>query len=971
MSTQFDPFYYEEEEQNESKITTKLTVTTAGKVILSNAEVAKNSIPKGYWVQIVPEDCDLYVYADVVLIFGTLKQRESAVQINARVIETAANGATQASIDVSGKPGLAPDPALPKAGQAKSDTEEGSYDHNYWPGKACDSTPPGKGTSGQPGKDGDQGENGGNAGWVYLYCRIFKGDTLTLNARGGRGGDGQDGQPGQDGGNGGKGADAFYHQTTKDPAQDGGNAGRGGLGGRAGPGGGGGNGGTVAVACLSSTISTNITAVTKAGATGNPGKAGAPGKDGSPGEGGNAVIDHTWGMDRVIIPKGNVGGFEPPIPQPALTPILPTPPKDGLYRSVPGSPYSTIATTVSEDQLVMLLESARINVLKVDKSNTQAQTYQDLVDQLTWLIGICDAWSKKTINVAASGILRNLKDPLVDAFGNSPDWVPMISLQTCDAQLGDATKGSLCVLETAEQQWQAYSDLRKNNSEVLSQITSAINSYKNRVTDLEEQRDRCLQAVADLSDRITVMADEITNYKKAAQTVLKGVDKLISDKLNLDPMKYIDVIEQSAFAMFDIRTAATVYGAEQVKFWKSAVTDIKGDDTQIYNKDYLIERIDTLNDDLGNLDESYTIYNNGYIQTNDPGGYKLLASQTAIKNLLDVFKKTLPGVKDAEKAIKTYVDSVLKRNAIVLEYNAALANFVQLKTQIDQLSQQEGQLDSEAAGIPLRVGDQFLLSLYQRAKQNVITELYEASRAYRFWSLNDMDVFKISDFSNITYATAIDKKQAILAKRIADINSLADTLQQRNDPAVVTFTIKDHPEILDAFMKDRGKNNQGVPQMPFWEFTLEPPTADSTSDDNPFMDMTNVRLDEVRCWLIGLTSTDSSGNVKVHLTQQGDEKITPSSGGDPVSMRHVPVPALFEYSTKKTWPSDGAVVTATEYWKPLVTGQLPTCTPIGPFATWRIALRAADFTDSKIAWDSLTEIQLEFYVRFHVNDTVV
>src|SRR5262249_5790313 len=249
-SVPLDPFYHHQQQLPANAAVSTLTVLTAEKLVLVQAggTASTDAVSQGYRQQMVPEDCNLFINGDMVRIEGPLLQRECDVQINARVLEVGPDGNGNApSMDVSGKPGLEPDPdpVAPKLAKAASGSG-GYYTHNSVPFEQCDRTDATPAKSGQPGKDGDAGATGGDAGWVDLRCGklvSLRSATLTINAIGGIGGKGQDGQPGQEGGDGGKGANATHHSTTNDEATNGSNAGKGGLGGRGGSGGVGGNGG--------------------------------------------------------------------------------------------------------------------------------------------------------------------------------------------------------------------------------------------------------------------------------------------------------------------------------------------------------------------------------------------------------------------------------------------------------------------------------------------------------------------------------------------------------------------------------------------------------------------------------------------------------------------------------------------------------------------------------------------------------
>jgi hypothetical protein len=210
--------------------------------------------------------------------------------------------------------------------------------------------------------------------------------------------------------------------------------------------------------------------------------------------------------------------------------------------------------------------------------------------------------------------------------------------------------------------------------------------------------------------------------------------------------------------------------------------------------------------------------------------------------------------------------------------------------------------------------DRFVQSLYDHAKTNCINGLYSASRALRFWTLADYDVFgdvlKCSGPTDVNYLAVASGHDGILTHRVGQVNKLVTDLAPRSDPVIVVFHTKTHPKIIPSFKKDRGIDEDLDDQARYWEFTLDPATKESTSADSPFAGMSNVRLTEVRCWLIGLDSAaDATGHIKVNLTQMGEETIV-APNGESIPITHDPVPKAFEYSIKKTVPSPEGVVRA-------------------------------------------------------------
>lgn len=226
----------------------------------------------------VPHDASLSIHGDAIMIKGRIEARNVHIVCRRLLTAKSASG-EQAAIIVTGQPGDAPDPKLPKPAPAPQG-------YHGWSGKqpvpGTTDTPGGPGGNGMKGQDGAPGKPGGT---IEIICEeIDKDAMLTLIANGGAGGAGQDGQDGGDGGRGGDGKDyvagVFYENAT-----DGGKGGDGSAGGNGGQGGPDGSGGYIRVTAPKGPLD-QIRMSTDPGAGGQPGARGEGDEAGEPGTGG-------------------------------------------------------------------------------------------------------------------------------------------------------------------------------------------------------------------------------------------------------------------------------------------------------------------------------------------------------------------------------------------------------------------------------------------------------------------------------------------------------------------------------------------------------------------------------------------------------------------------------------------------------------------------------------------------------------
>lgn len=972
----FDPAFDQVVELDAQDATQRVRIQTSEPIVLTSS--ATSAVPDGYRRVPVPAAGDLYVNGDVVRIQGRLLLPGRAVQINARVLELAADDKGRGpTIDVSGAGPADPEPAAPKPPRAK---DGHNAVHTYHFLANDDYTAPQNGTSGQPGKDGNAGRKGKDAGWIVLHCDEMTTDTpaiqLDVCAAGGAGGTGQAGQGGQDGGNGGKGSDAWKGGVSDLwEATRGANAGAGGTGGRGGPGGPSGKGGTVRVFTRAPLpASVDVRKNVSAGRAGTTGEHGQRGADGVPGTGGRSYTYSSGGgiggpVTVRTLPAASSGGIATAIPQGPSRAVQSPDPEEGTAIVQGGCEYHDLSPSAQPAHLEMLLAQIRHDGLGLDATNHAS--VRALKARITWLLGVSVAYSAQNpkardaaaVRLAAAGISDTFRNPRLDWFGHTPGWAPTVSLKQYD----DLLTVSLDHFSAAEDAWARYRAARNQAMETTAQKTSAIAATQSQLKGLRNAQEDTRGRLSALAADISLRAKQVDAAKDAVIAAEEKFKANVQRKVSLSFTKYLDVIEQAAFAMSDPPAAMTIAATEEIKFWKGAFEDLPGDDGQSIPKDYMIHKLDVFGDAVSSLDEAFKVVD-GYLQLGDKDGYKLICTQRSLDDLLDNFH-TVEGADDAKEAMAAYVKEVTTRNNQVLAYNTTRAALVQQIADAARLTAHKDTLEADAIKAAPAAVDRGIQAIYDRAKQTSIDDLYRANRASRFWLLKEHDVFGdvlgCKGPADVTHLQLQAGRNEVLHNRIEDLEKSIGDLQERRDPIVVTFDV--NRRIRSELRKDRGTDEAGNERAHHWEFDLDPPMDDSRIDDSPFEGWTNVRLVEVRCWLVCLESPFA---IKVHLTQMGDEQIV-SPNGEVLAVEHDPVEKVFEYVASQ--PSENKIETRACYWAPTVPGELPTHTPIGPFATWRIGLRPQDLAqdvDWNMLTDRLTQIRLEFTVRSQGPSTV-
>ena len=132
---------------------------------------------------------------------------------------------------------------------------------------------------------------------------------------------------------------------------------------------------------------------------------------------------------------------------------------------------------------------------------------------------------------------------------------------------------------------------------------------------------------------------------------------------------------------------------------------------------------------------------NGFLS--DDQSKRLIVQLAKFKELCSDFKnvaKDVPLLKDLDR----YIDAVTTRNACIDRYNRLLRARIDLAAELVRLSEQKGAVSGRLAlnarpGLPAMAA--FVSGLYERAKAEVIADLYLAYRAYALWALAPNDGF--------------------------------------------------------------------------------------------------------------------------------------------------------------------------------------------------------------------------------------
>ena len=972
---------------------------------------------------IVAGDRDLVVYGDEVTIRGTISVRKgtavgakgAAVTIVARRLLT--DGV--AVIDVGGAKGLTDQTkdwgiSTPRAGTkgyeytpnelnpvevAKADeTFWIMNDHHGWDGLGHgDPAGPGQ-TSDDPttndhdpasplnGSSGAGGGDGGAGGSATLRIgQVHIGATLTVGAQGGRGGAGLKGQKGATGGAGGDGCDPQdwtnnhgeivfawkYYLTLPHPA---GRPGRGGRGGQGGASGRGGDGGNVILAVRYGAGDTLDASNVAPGAWGNPGDGGDGGDTGAPG-----FNPQFWTMDKNFAGTPRWDKLAPyptdPLPAPARkgdqgddgSKVTPQP--DAGKSTVMAN--CEVAAFLGDNvpypmtgYLQMLLERVRDDLLLVGAGTPS----DDLKDRMAWLGDLLDAYSPTDPREidrldALRGGAHLLGDRpgkrRLDYFGHTATFAPLGPMSFHESNF-DTAVSTLSALQAA------YGDALAQLSEHGSrsgQLIKAAAGFSAQAESASQAADTVQTDLAVLAARIVKDEAEVTDAKADVDVDAAALKDAVTAATGLSVADFFQAIGQFAFfGESPPQQAAMVIS--QLGTLANDATKCLGADGQHYNTTLVLAQIASVTD----LDAAWTEFRTngmiGGIRLADPGAKLLIGKQSQLDSLCDKLWNF-----DEAHALKTgferYLAAMQQRNADILSYNEGVSAWQQYSVDAAHATAAAQVATDEAAGVQypgLLTTAAQLGHMVDRAKDDCISELYLASRAYWFWSLKPGDELAkvLSDFSlgqplaldavmlNAAKSSIYEATATEIERRLSNPTSwLPDQDNHTARGIIVSLTETTHPKVLDAL------RTTGIARV--WL----PPARHAGDDTNAFDGLANVRCARVRAWVVGAKT--SNDLLRVDLTHGGHEIII-EPDDTPFVVTHARVRVPFQYDLTKTIGTEEAIVMDARLTPDPTMKAAEPADPgtalIGPFAHWTIDLTEYNHDLDRSA---ISEVQLEFF----------
>lgn len=550
-----------------------------------------------------------------------------------------------------------------------------------------------------------------------------------------------------------------------------------------------------------------------------------------------------------------------------------------------------------------------------------------------------------------------------DMFGHSVNWAPRLSYSFYQGEVNEL----LTFLQQVETTTNDYCTALQNSSSAAAAIEQSISNSQQSEQNAKDKIQviggpNGLLATSDA--KINLLTPVLAAKRAAIETSMAIVEYDIQNKLNFD----MDTI-LNAFASLAMAPSKASAAAQAANVAYKTWTTVDNDQGVPVNKDYIISQLTTCGSDLASLNEAFTTNQDGTIDVDDPGSLKIIATVDDIEQLVAEYKSAIPSDHSAmlDAALDDYMNTISQRNTSVLNYNAAvqllneaIKDFYYYQSQNASLGQKALQIDPNLPTIYF-----WLQQMQNSLQMDIMQRLNYGARALSFWGLDDTSAFTTP--GPLQGYTDLKNNQKDLSERFEQcVESFSSSLwsvwpAQTNELGLLYQLTPDELSTLlqGQLDPDEQTSSYGV----FLTFT---------PDDSPsvFAAMANVRLSQVRFWLIGAAVQPQSNLNRELLTVEiehlGQETLVAPSGQS-FNFNHDAVNLQFIYDTASVSSIQDcgpSIVFSTEEIEQDYTGGQPTqssIAPLGPFTTWRVQIKETE--NFGLDLSKVTEGYMEFCGR--------
>jgi len=545
-----------------------------------------------------------------------------------------------------------------------------------------------------------------------------------------------------------------------------------------------------------------------------------------------------------------------------------------------------------------------------------------------------------------------------DMFSHSPTWVPRLSIGSYRAEVTNQIS-FLKTLEAASKEYRQALEANANAYEVLNSCRRS-----NKVAKAQaDARIRMLGSPGGIlessANKISCFTPLMAQSRKSIHEKIIRAEWDIKESYNLDPTSLLNAFASVCMAPSDLFAGAT--GVNEI--WKG-VTTIPDAQGVPVNKDFVISNLESCSDTLDSLQEAYRTGKGGMIDVDDPKATKILATASDIKKLVTNYKE---GIKSADRKallaeLDHFVDLVLERNNAVLAYNAALqmlSDAVEESKYYDKQDQDLGQNLLTLNPYLPRIY-YWIQEIVNGTRLAIMQNLNYEARAITFWGLTDLPSF--AEPGPLRDSIDLESSQQMLSEAFeTSTESFASSLWSTWPTPPRHGLIYQLSENELAAIKTATTDTQDTNIY----------TAVLSFDENSplFQGKSNIRLSQVRLWLIGATCTpdaESRQLLTVEIQQMGLETIC-APNRKLFHFDHEPVSLQFQYNaadiaTIADCTAD-RIFSTEAIEKDYAGGKWSETTnaPIGPLATWRLYVKES--ANPGLQMTGVTAAFLEFCGR--------
>ncbi|KAF5618346.1 serine kinase [Fusarium sp. NRRL 52700] len=570
---------------------------------------------------------------------------------------------------------------------------------------------------------------------------------------------------------------------------------------------------------------------------------------------------------------------------------------------------------------------------------------------------------------------------------DAPRWVPRLPYQN----YSKAIQGSLPALNDLVSGMNSQQG-KQQDAQYNSELE--VTSVDAHIETLQQQ----IELATSPTGPLNAAGSQIQHYTPALKAMRASVHAQVdaltdfSSSWNFNPSDIINGISQ-----FAANPTALTGGMSILSELYTADTTVNNNGTDV-NKDYVVQQFASTGKTLEDLNEAVKMTASGTLSVDDPGAAKLLADEQTLDNLITQFQGALSTdkVETLQKSLNEYAKLAKRRNAAVLQYNAAVVMLFKSEKELKYFNDKKSNLSAqELMSGPLQ-GSLMLFEFktFNSMCSTVYELRYDAARSMQFWTLySDAQVdppLPTSGFNDVKTVQAIQSYVELLEANFTSwlasysinpgfVFPNPSTPSAETSGGITWFLTAEQVTALQSNTVADPTSSTGEMEHQI-NITLPAPTSKSTvttgdPNYNPFAGYANVRLDQVLVWLFGATVKPDPNTqqscLTIEMSQMGNDAIAPDDGTTPLKFEHSTTQLKFAYDPTgvASWPQalktnpiivqnldSGGVGVGRDSAK---TERNLSVAPIGPFATWLLTVRERE--NNGLDLSKLTGVCLEFW----------